>query len=136
MFIQSQLLFRDGQALLVACSGGLDSTVLLHVLNRLAVRHGWRLTVAHFDHRLRGTASGADAAWTKREARRLGLRFIGGRGEVRRLADRKRLSLEMAGRELRHKFLAAAARRLRITTVALAHHADDQVELFFLRLLR
>jgi tRNA(Ile)-lysidine synthase len=37
---------------------------------------------------------------------------------------------------LRHEFLARAARRRRIPVVALAHHADDQVELFFLRLLR
>jgi tRNA(Ile)-lysidine synthase len=42
----------------------------------------------------------------------------------------------MAGRKLRHGFLARTARRLRISTIAMAHHADDQVELFFLRLLR
>src|SRR5258706_14198332 len=42
----------------------------------------------------------------------------------------------MAARKLRHDFLARTAVRLRIPTVALAHHADDQVELFFLRLLR
>jgi tRNA(Ile)-lysidine synthase len=42
----------------------------------------------------------------------------------------------MAARRLRHQFLARTARRLKINTVALAHHADDQIELFFLRLLR
>jgi tRNA(Ile)-lysidine synthase len=42
----------------------------------------------------------------------------------------------MAGRKWRHDFLARTARRLRIPAIALAHHADDQVELFFLRLLR
>jgi tRNA(Ile)-lysidine synthase len=46
------------------------------------------------------------------------------------------MSVEMAARQLRHEFLARTARRLRIRTVALAHHADDQVELFFLRLFR
>src|SRR5438552_4036069 len=42
----------------------------------------------------------------------------------------------MAARKRRHDFLARTALRMRISTVALAHHADDQLELFFLRLLR
>ena len=52
------------------------------------------------------------------------------------LPAHEKLSLEMAARRLRHEFLARTARRLRIRSVALAHHADDQIELFFLRLLR
>ena len=56
--------------------------------------------------------------------------------EVRQLARAGKLSLEMAARGLRHEFLARAARGRRIRSIALAHHADDQVELFFLRLLR
>jgi tRNA(Ile)-lysidine synthase len=51
-------------------------------------------------------------------------------------ARREGISLEMAGRKLRHAFLAKTSRRFGISTIALAHHADDQVELFFLRLLR
>src|SRR5436305_13354457 len=42
----------------------------------------------------------------------------------------------MAARKSRHEFLARTASRLKIPCIALAHHADDQVELFFLRLLR
>ena len=49
---------------------------------------------------------------------------------------RRGWSLEMAARELRHSFLAAAARKCGASSVASAHHADDQVEIFFLRLLR
>ena len=56
--------------------------------------------------------------------------------EVRESARGEKVSIEMAARVLRHEFLARTARRLRIPTVALAHHADDQLELFFLRLLR
>jgi len=64
------------------------------------------------------------------------LNFVAGRGDVRKHARVNKLSLEMAARKLRHEFLARTARELRIPCVALAHHADDQVELFFLRLLR
>ena len=59
-----------------------------------------------------------------------------GRGAVKTLARRRGLSVEMAARQLRQAFLARAARQRGIGTVATAHHADDQVELFFLRVLR
>ena len=55
---------------------------------------------------------------------------------MRNLARRQGISLEMAGRRLRHEFLARTAHSPRIPAIALAHHADDQVELFFLRVFR
>jgi tRNA(Ile)-lysidine synthase len=55
---------------------------------------------------------------------------------VKKFAAQERISVEMAARKLRHEFFARVAREKKIPAVALAHHADDQVELFFLRLLR
>jgi tRNA(Ile)-lysidine synthase len=72
----------------------------------------------------------------RKTARKLRLPFVAGRGDVPEFARKNGLSVEMAARKLRHDFLAATAAKLRIPTVALAHHTDDQVELFFLRLLR
>ena len=129
-------LLPKGAGVLVAVSGGVDSMVLLHVLHGLAARHGWRLVVAHFNHRLRGAASESDARLVQRAARRLGLECVVGSGDVKALARERGWSVEMAARELRHGFLARTAKRLGLGTIALAHHADDQVELFFLRLLR
>jgi tRNA(Ile)-lysidine synthase len=134
--IASRKLFRDGQKILVAVSGGLDSMLLLHFLHHLSRAHQWKLTVAHFNHQLRGPAADADERLVRKTARRLGLRSISARADVAAKARAEGISLEMAGRKLRHDFLARTARKLRIPTVALAHHADDQVELFFLRLLR
>jgi len=134
--IASRMLFRDGQKILVAVSGGLDSMVLLRVLSQLAAPHRWKLTVAHFNHQLRGSAAGADQRLVLKTARRLRLRAVTGRADVAARARADGISLEMAGRKLRHDFLARTARKLRIPAIALAHHADDQVELFFLRLLR
>jgi tRNA(Ile)-lysidine synthase len=130
-----RLLPRGGK-ILVAVSGGLDSMVLLQALSHLAPAQGWQLTVAHFNHHLRGLASAADERLVQQTARALKLPVIVGRANVRQAARKAGISLEMAGRERRHAFLARAARRRRIPLVALAHHADDQVELFFLRLLR
>ncbi|MBU6401290.1 MAG: tRNA lysidine(34) synthetase TilS [Verrucomicrobia bacterium] len=134
--IDRYALLHPGQAVLVAVSGGVDSMVLLGLLDQLASGNRWRLTVAHFNHRLRGAASDADEALVVRTAQRLGRRCLTGRADTRRHAELRQVSLEMAARELRHQFLARAARRIGADTVALAHHADDQVELFFLRLFR
>jgi tRNA(Ile)-lysidine synthase len=122
--------------LLVAVSGGVDSMVLLHALHRLASAHAWSLTVAHLNHRLRGQSSDADERLVKSAARRLKLPVIAQRADVRALAKSGNHSIEMAARHVRHAFLAAAAKENRIETIVTAHHADDQVELFFLRLLR
>jgi tRNA(Ile)-lysidine synthase len=129
-------LLRRGERILVAVSGGLDSMVLLNVLAWLSSKHRWRLCVAHFNHQLRGRRSDADERLVARTASQLGFKFVRGSADVRNHAQERKLSLEMAARELRHDFLARTAGRLKISSIALAHHADDQVELFFLRLLR
>jgi tRNA(Ile)-lysidine synthase len=134
--IVEKKLFRDGQRILVAVSGGLDSMALLYALHELSRIHRWELTVAHFNHQLRGRAADADERLVRKTAGALKLRFVAGRGNVRAAARRQGISLEMAGRDLRHSFLARTARARRIPVIALAHHADDQVELFFLRLFR
>jgi tRNA(Ile)-lysidine synthase len=134
--IQTRRLFHPGQRILVAGSGGVDSMVLLHVLHELAPRHGWQLTAAHLNHQLRGRSSDADEQLVRRTAQKLRVPLVAGRAAVAELARRRKLSLEMAARQLRHGFLARTAWRRHIPTVALAHHADDQLELFFLRLLR
>ena len=134
--IAGKQLLADGDVALVAVSGGLDSMALLHMLHALSGRHHWKLVVAHVNHRLRGRAANLDERFVARHAAKLGLRCEVARENVRELARLRKLSIEMAARQLRHDFLARTARALGIGKVFLAHHADDQVELFFLRLMR
>lgn len=134
--IRERILFRPGVKILIAVSGGLDSMVLLHVLGLLAKSQGWKMVVAHFNHQLRGRSSNADEDLVKKTAVKLGLEFHAGRGDVKTYSRMSGVSIEMAARKMRHAFLAKVARQTRCRVVALAHHADDQVELFFLRLLR
>jgi len=131
-----ELSLRRGERLVVAVSGGRDSMVLLHLLAELSGPMGWQLAVAHFNHRLRGRASVADERWVRGSAEALGLRCVCACGEVASYAVAHGLSVEMAARTLRHAFLARVAVEQRSRTVVLAHHADDQVETFLLRLLR
>jgi tRNA(Ile)-lysidine synthase len=134
--IQNRRLLKRGQAVLVAVSGGLDSMTLLHALHKLSSRHRWELIVAHFNHQLRGRSSDADEQLVRKTAAALKLPVVVGNADVKRFAKNSGLSIEMAARRLRHEFFARAARKRKIRAVALAHHADDQVELFFLRVLR
>jgi tRNA(Ile)-lysidine synthase len=127
---------RKGEKLLVAVSGGVDSIVLLHVLAQLAPANRWKLSVAHLNHKLRGASSNADERLVQRTAKTLKLPVFIRRTNVRGLAKQEGISLEMAARKARHEFLAQLAAHQRIPFIVLAHHADDQVELFFLRLLR
>ena len=134
--VQNRRLFLRGQKILVAVSGGADSMALLQVLTMLGKKHRWKIAVAHFNHQLRGRASDADEKLVRQTAQKLRLQFFGHRADVKRVAAQSKISVEMAARKLRHEFLARVALEQKISTLALAHHADDQVELFFLRLLR
>lgn len=128
--------FHRGCHVLVAVSGGADSVALLRGLACLSLSRGWRLSVAHLNHGLRGTASNADAAFVKRLCATLKIPCILGRSPVRALSRRKGLSLEMAAREVRYRFLVAAAKRCRADMIATAHTADDQAETVLLKMIR
>lgn len=134
--IRERELFRDGERILVAVSGGVDSIVLLHLLHQLALERDWKLTIAHFNHKLRGRESDADERFVRSIAKKLRIPIFVARGDVKGHAGKTGQSIEMAARELRHDFFAKVARVEKIKSIALAHNADDQIELFFLRLLR
>lgn len=118
-------------SLVVAASGGVDSTVLLDVLDGL----GYRLHVAHLDHALRSD-SADDSHFVASEAKRRGLSYSLERRDVSAYARTEGLSLEEAGRRLRYAFFDQVADRTGAEFIALGHHADDQAETVLLRLLR
>jgi tRNA(Ile)-lysidine synthase len=134
-YAREQELFAPGDRVLAAVSGGPDSVALLHLLARLGPELGLSLGVGHFDHGLRGE-SREDAAFVAELAGRLSLPFHLGRGEVRALARREKISLQMAGRRLRLDFFRDTCGTQGYSKVALGHTADDQIELFWLRLFR
>lgn len=129
-------LFAPGDRLLLAVSGGVDSMVMLSLLHHVAAKVEMQLSVAHFNHCLRGKESDDDAEFTRNAVEKLRLPFYLGQGNVREFQKRAGVSLEMAARQLRHEFLAQTARASGQTKIVTAHHADDQLELFFLRLFR
>ena len=124
-------------AVIVAVSGGADSTALLLGLNELIDRGklSLKLTVAHLDHGLR-EQSKEDAAWVKRLASQLGRQVIVRRVDVRKLASKTGDNLEQAARRARYDFLKTTARKAHAQLILTAHTLDDQAETVLLRLLR
>jgi len=120
---------------LVAVSGGADSVALLDVLVQLSEER-LNLVVAHLNHSLRGADSDADQEFVARLAAGYGLLCVSKRVEVAALAQSSRLSLEDAGRRARYAFFAETAQTHGATSIALAHHRDDQAETVLIRLLR
>lgn len=124
------------ESILVAASGGLDSIVLLDLIDLHRCGHGWpaRLGAACFDHGWRLGEGRHDAALVERFCASRGVEFFA--GCTAEVATRRRLSPEAAARRERYGFLAATARRAGFAAVATAHHANDQAETVLLRAAR
>ncbi len=125
--------FPPNERYLVGLSGGRDSVALLHWLLEAGYQN---LIACHLNHHLRGRASEADARFVQKLVVGYDLDLVVGSANVRGLAAKQKMSIEAAGREARYKFFARVAKRKRIRTIFLAHHADDVVETFLINLFR
>ncbi len=121
--------------LLVAVSGGVDSVVLLHALQSVSVQLELTLEVAHLDHQIRPEST-SDADFVRNLCREWGITCHIDICDVPALAEQDKISLEMAGRNTRREFLQRIAEQVNAQQIVFAHHRDDQVETFMLRLLR
>jgi tRNA(Ile)-lysidine synthase len=137
-FVERHNLLEPGSPVVVGVSGGPDSLCLLHLLMRLGApdQYDLSLHVAHLNHRLRGEASDADAAFVSRLAGDWGLPITVEAADVKELARQRRLSIEEAARQARYSFLARAAAQAGAQTIAVAHNADDQAETVLMHFLR
>lgn len=133
--IRRKLLFHQNDTVIVAVSGGADSTALLDLLSKLP-GFGLRLIAAHLNHRLRGSDSDADEDFCRQLAARYMIPFESRRVDVKGLAESGQLNLEDAGRRARIVFLDKIREKYDAAAVALAHHSDDQAETVLMRLLR
>jgi tRNA(Ile)-lysidine synthase len=125
-----------GTRVLVAVSGGADSTALLRALHRLAPEFGYRLLAAHLHHGLRGVDADADLGFVRALCERLEVPLISARWNTRERMRRRRLAGQDGLRRLRREFLERVARRSGANAIATAHTADDQLETLLLRLGR
>ena len=136
-YINRHQLFPVEGRVVVGVSGGADSLCLLHLLRRICgpgrVYPGISLHAAHLNHMLRGAESEQDARVVAQMVNDWTIPFTPGAIDVLALAQAEKRSLEDAARQARYQFLRVVADGARI---AVAHHADDQVETLLLHWLR
>lgn len=128
----AQGVIDHGKPVLVAISGGADSVALLHVL----VRSGYECVAAHCNFHLRGEESDSDEAFVRSFCGTLGVPLHVAQFDTKAYASQKHISIEMAARDLRYDWFFSLLDELKIPVVAVAHHADDAAETFFLNLTR
>lgn len=137
-FIKANCLFESRERILLAASGGADSTALLHAI--CSLRDSGILSntfiCAHINHQLRGADADADETFVVKLAGKLGLSAATRKVDVAAFARGNKLSIETAGRQLRNEALMDIARDNNCSVIATAHHKDDNAETILQRLSR
>jgi tRNA(Ile)-lysidine synthase len=128
-------LLQPEERILIAYSGGADSSALLHLLLELREEWSFKLFLGHFNHKLRPGAE-EDERFVRSVARKYSLPLYVGRGDVRARAEASGLNIEEAGRKLRYDFLCTKASEIGRAKVATGHTLTDQAETLLMRLMR
>ena len=131
-FIDQKSLFERCDKVLVALSGGADSVALLRVLDAL----GYQCECAHCNFHLRGEESNRDEAFVQQLCQKFDIPLHVTHFDTTDYAHTKRISIEMAARELRYQWFETLRQSIGASVIAVAHHRDDSVETFLLNLIR
>ena len=131
-YINRCKLIAEGDRLILALSGGIDSMVLADLLLKLKVQ----FVVAHCNFHLRGEESDVDENFVREFAERNGIQCFVKHFDTEQYAGEQGISIEMAARDLRYAWFEELRQQLGYDKIAVAHHADDQAETFFINLLR
>lgn len=130
--IRAQAMLATGERVLIAVSGGADSTGLLLVMAQLRRKLSIELVAAHVNHRLRGIDAERDEACAAENAAALGVPFV--RTDLSDLGHGA--NLEARARVLRYAALRRLAAQAGCSAIATGHTLDDQAETVVMRLVR
>jgi len=131
-FISRNHLFQSHEPVLLAVSGGVDSVVM----SKLFSLSGFRFGIAHCNFKLRGRDSEDDRKFVAELASRLNAPFFSEEFETRQHASERGISVEMAARELRYRWLEETRKAHGYHRIATAHHRDDSIETVLLNLIK
>lgn len=130
--LQTQFPFLENKKLLLAVSGGLDSMVLLHLLQQLP----YTIAIAHCNFQLRGIESFEDQSFVQNYALQHQIPFYYTQFDTQAFANDYKLSTQVAARELRYDWFYEQLELHQFDFVLTAHHADDNLETFLINLSR
>ncbi len=134
-FIETHSLIPRGSRIIIGLSGGPDSMFLLHLLASMRETENLELIAAHLDHEWREN-SARDVAFCQLQCDQLGIPLVARRASGLNLTAKFNGSKEALGRTLRRHFFEQVKKEQNADLIALAHHAQDQQETFFIRLVR
>lgn len=132
-FIESNRLERP--TFIVGLSGGADSVSLAKILNEISKELNFKLIAAHFDHQWRAD-SHKDRQFCQKFCENEKIELITGFAQDFESQVKKSRSKEEFGRFLRMAFFDSILKKTDANAIILAHHAKDQIETFFIRLVR
>lgn len=127
-------LLPDGEAVLLAVSGGVDSMCMAELFLNSTAKV--RFALAHCNFHLRGEESDSDEALVREWAESHGVIFIKKDFDTKEYAASNGVSIEMAARELRYTWFAEVCRERGFAALAAAHNANDNAETMILNMLR
>ena len=131
-YINRYNLLAKGDKVILALSGGIDSMVLADLLLNSKVE----FVAAHCNFHLRGDESNGDDWFVRKFAEKRGIQCYVKHFETEKYAAKYGISIEMTARELRYSWFEQLRQESGYDKIAVAHHADDQAETFFINLLR
>lgn len=124
------------KGVLLALSGGKDSSLLLRFISRLAAKDGFPLVAFHLNHEIRGDEAERDAAFCADMCERLSVPLVSLRADVPTLAKQSGEGIEETARRERYRLLRDVAKENGLGTVLTAHNATDNLETVLLHLTR
>ena len=130
--IETNFSFLIGKKLLIACSGGLDSVVLTHLIKQL----NFEIALAHCNFSLRGKESDGDEMFVIGLAKNLEIPVFAETFDTKKFAEEHKISTQMAARDLRYNWFAEILKDFKFDYLLTAHHLDDDLETFFINLSR
>lgn len=128
-------LIKPHNTLIIGLSGGPDSVYLLHKLVELRESQGLSLIAAHLDHEWR-ESSKDDVIFCEKLCNQLNVPFVTKKASQLTNSFEANGSQEQLGRNMRRFFLEQVRQEYNAYAIALAHHQDDQLETFFINLIR
>jgi tRNA(Ile)-lysidine synthase len=131
-FILKHRLFKPGDKILLALSGGVDSVVLFHLLTAT----GYKVSIAHCNFGLRGKESDEDEAFVRNIAEKHSVPFFIENFNTAEYARARKLSIQMAARELRYEWLEQIRDDCDYRYIAIAHNMNDNIETLLMNITR
>lgn len=131
-YIRKNRLFDKKDKLLLAISAGADSVALSYLLKEL----NYNISLAHCNFNLRNDHSDADKIFVQALAKKWGINCFTKKFKTKKFAKQRKISIQMAARDLRYNWLEQIRKEKKFDFVLTAHHRDDDLETFFINLIR